>query len=138
MPQRFDEIYKALADTHRRRILSAVCREPIVAGELARLVQLAPNAVSFHLKWLRSAGLVTVRRQGKYLHYAADPAGVGALQRHVHELFSPLANLDLEGPASEFPAAASARNARPRSEAGEHSARAAVESEEEPLPTELL
>jgi DNA-binding transcriptional ArsR family regulator len=161
MPHRFDEIYKALSDGHRRRILAAVCREPMVAGDLGRLVELAPNAVSFHLKWLRSAGLVSVRRRGKYLHYAADPSGVASLREHVAELFLPTEGLlrihNAKGPEAlpggdVYPMAAR-KPRRPRRQAvpvahGEQDASdvsggaietlTAVASQDETLPTELL
>lgn len=67
-----DSIFKALADGHRRAIVAALCSRPWPAGELARLVGLAPNALSFHLRWLRSVGLVSVRREGRWLWYSVQ------------------------------------------------------------------
>jgi DNA-binding transcriptional ArsR family regulator len=82
-----DEIFKAMADGSRRRILAALCREPREAGELARLVGLAPNAVSFHLKALKSADLVSVRRDGRFLRYSVAPESVRSWRSHVDDLF---------------------------------------------------
>lgn len=72
-----DACYKALADGHRRRILAALCRRAIRAGDLARLVGLAPNTLSFHLRSLLAAGLVTATRQGRCLWYEAAQDAVG-------------------------------------------------------------
>lgn len=88
MSDRHDAIYKALADTHRRRMLASLCERPRVAGELAALVGLAPNAVSFHLKWLKSAGLVSVEREGKFLRYRANAESLDLWREDVHHAFA--------------------------------------------------
>ena len=67
-----DETFKAMADATRRQILAALCQQSREAGELARLVGLAPNAMSFHLRWLKSVGLVSVRREGRWLWYSVQ------------------------------------------------------------------
>ena len=82
-----DEVFRAMADSSRRRILSALCKKPQVAGELGRLVGLAPNAVSFHLKWLKAAGLITSTREGKYLRYQANGALLAGWKTHVTSAF---------------------------------------------------
>jgi len=84
-----DDIYKALAEPHRREILALLCGGPQRAGELARQVKMAPNAVSFHLRWLRSAGLVSVEREGRFLWYRVEPTSVAAWQAEVREQFQP-------------------------------------------------
>jgi DNA-binding transcriptional ArsR family regulator len=89
MPDHYDQIFKALSDASRRRILTALCGGPMVAGDLARLVGLAPNAVSFHLKWLRAADLVSIRREGRYLRYHANPDVLADLRTHVQQRFVP-------------------------------------------------
>jgi len=89
MAQREDEIFKALADGHRRRIMSSLCDRPMVAGELAKLVGLAPNAVSFHLKVLQSADLVTVKREGRFLRYGVRADVLEGWRSRVNLLFVP-------------------------------------------------
>ena len=87
MRDRNHEVFRVLADAHRRRILSALCGGPMVAGDLGRLVRLAPNAVSFHLKELREAGLVRVQREGRFLRYHADAAALSEWRSQIDDLF---------------------------------------------------
>jgi len=46
------------------------------AGEIARRFDMTPPAVSQHLKLLRDAGLVHVRRDAQRRIYALDPRGL--------------------------------------------------------------
>jgi DNA-binding transcriptional ArsR family regulator len=41
------------------------------AGQVAEALDLAPNTLTFHFDRLRGAGLVTVRREGRSMIYAA-------------------------------------------------------------------
>jgi DNA-binding transcriptional ArsR family regulator len=41
------------------------------AGAVAEALNLAPNTLTFHFDRLRTAGLVTVRREGRSMIYAA-------------------------------------------------------------------
>jgi DNA-binding transcriptional ArsR family regulator len=84
-----EQIFKAMADTSRRRILAALCEESREAGELARLVGLAPNAVSFHLRALKSADLVNVKRDGRFLRYSVEPRNLRSWVEHVGQMFQP-------------------------------------------------
>jgi len=43
----------------------------LAAGDVAEKLKLAPNTLSFHFERLRNAALVTVRRDGRSLIYAA-------------------------------------------------------------------
>lgn len=96
-----DDIFKALADGSRRQILAALCHSPAVAGELARLVGLAPNAVSFHLKWLRSAGLVSVRRTGRNLWYQVEPDALAGWRSEVNRLYGRVSEQSSRSPTLE-------------------------------------
>jgi DNA-binding transcriptional ArsR family regulator len=44
----------------------------LAAGEIAESVGIAPATLSFHLKELAHAGLVTSRPEGRFVYYAAD------------------------------------------------------------------
>lgn len=51
----------------------------LAAGEIARLVGLPATTLSFHLSQLSRAGLVSARRAGRLLIYAADYGAAQAL-----------------------------------------------------------
>ncbi|GEL17894.1 ArsR/SmtB family transcription factor [Pseudonocardia asaccharolytica] len=85
-----DLAFDALADPVRREILGilAECDE-VSAGDLAtRVPSVGRTAVSSHLRILRSAGLVTERRDGRYRFYSVDSSGSARdVLALLHQLF---------------------------------------------------
>jgi ArsR family transcriptional regulator len=72
----------ALAQENRLavfRLLVQAGPEGLPAGQVAEAVNIAPSALSFHFDRLRSAGLVTVRREGRSMIYAAQFEAMNAL-----------------------------------------------------------
>jgi len=72
----------ALAQEHRLavfRLLVQAGPEGMSAGQVAEAVDLAPNTLTFHFDRLRVAGLVTVRREGRSMIYAARYEAMNAL-----------------------------------------------------------
>jgi DNA-binding transcriptional ArsR family regulator len=64
----------ALAQDNRLdvfRLLVQAGPEGMPAGRVAEALNLAPNTLTFHFDRLRLAGLVTVRREGRSMIYAA-------------------------------------------------------------------
>jgi ArsR family transcriptional regulator, arsenate/arsenite/antimonite-responsive transcriptional repressor len=55
------------------------------AGNLASALKIAPNTLSFHFDRLRQAGLVTVRRDGRSMIYAAKFDRMNALIGYLTE-----------------------------------------------------
>jgi DNA-binding transcriptional ArsR family regulator len=66
---------KALAEPHRRRILTLVRDEELTAGEIASHFEVSRPAVSQHLTVLKEAGLVHERRNGTRRLYSVRPEG---------------------------------------------------------------
>jgi ArsR family transcriptional regulator, arsenate/arsenite/antimonite-responsive transcriptional repressor len=65
----------ALAQDNRLdvfRLLVQAGPEGMPAGAIAEALGLAPNTLAFHFDRLRMAGLVTVRRDGRSMIYAAQ------------------------------------------------------------------
>jgi DNA-binding transcriptional ArsR family regulator len=72
----------ALAQDNRLdvfRLLVQAGPEGMPAGQIAEALALAPNTLTFHFDRLRSAGLVTVRREGRSMIYAAQYDAMNAL-----------------------------------------------------------
>jgi DNA-binding transcriptional ArsR family regulator len=67
------------------RLLVEAGRDGMPAGAVADALGLAPNALSFHLDRLRDAGLVTVRRDGRSMIYAARYETMNALIAYLTE-----------------------------------------------------
>jgi ArsR family transcriptional regulator len=63
------EIYKALADPTRRRILELLREREMSAGELAGHFRLSKPTLSGHFNVLRGAGLVEAERSGTTITY---------------------------------------------------------------------
>jgi DNA-binding transcriptional ArsR family regulator len=85
LSHRFTEIeaslIKALAHPSRLRVIGVLARGPLGVGILARELGLAPAAASQHLSAMRTAGLVTARREGRTVRYAlADPEILAACE----------------------------------------------------------
>lgn len=65
-------IIKALADESRLSILSSLLEQPQYVEEIAKRHALAPSTVSFHLKKLEQAGLISSRKEQYYVVVAAN------------------------------------------------------------------
>lgn len=71
---------EALAHPVRLRLLRTLARGPHTTGELAHAWELSAPEVSRHLAVLRRAGLLTARREGRYVRYTVnlvDLTGLG-------------------------------------------------------------
>src|SRR6186997_1857013 len=68
-----EAVLRALADESRRTMLEALSGGPASAGELAALLPIARPGVSRHLRVLREAGLVEVRREAQRRVYSLRP-----------------------------------------------------------------
>jgi DNA-binding transcriptional ArsR family regulator len=72
----------ALAQDNRLdvfRLLVQAGPEGMPAGAVAEALDLAPNTLTFHFDRLRAAGLVSVRREGRSMIYAAQFKQMNAL-----------------------------------------------------------
>jgi DNA-binding transcriptional ArsR family regulator len=71
--------WSALADPHRRAALALLLERPRPVGELAERLGLSQPGTSKHLRVLREAGLVQVRREAQRRVYALDPGPLSEL-----------------------------------------------------------
>ena len=78
----------ALAQDNRLdvyRLLVQAGPDGMPAGGVATALKLAPNTLTFHFDRLRLAGLVTVRRDGRSMIYAARFETMNALLGYLTE-----------------------------------------------------
>jgi ArsR family transcriptional regulator len=78
----------ALAQENRLdayRLLVQAGPHGMPAGQVADALRLAPNTLTFHFDRLRQAGLVTVRREGRSMIYAARYDTMNALLAYLTE-----------------------------------------------------
>ena len=81
-----ENLFKALADSQRRKILSMLRKSELAAGEIANQLKLTPATVSHHLAKLKSAELVRTRREGQQRIYALNVSVVEEALMKITEL----------------------------------------------------
>lgn len=86
---RLAQLFKAMADTTRLRMMYALDREEMCVCDIAALLGITESAVSHQLRLLRQLHLVANRREGPILYYRLDDDHVGQLIRlgleHIRE-----------------------------------------------------
>src|SRR3989338_1530 len=71
-----NNLFGAFADPTRLRILTLLSGREVCVCDLMAVLGEPQSKVSQHLAFLRAAGLVVFRQEGKWRHYAlANPAG---------------------------------------------------------------
>lgn len=75
--------FAALADPTRQRIVEMLAKGSLCAGDIAGRFELSPPAISQHLKALREAKLVKVRREAQKRIYELDGEGLAELWEWV-------------------------------------------------------
>lgn len=76
---RMSEIFAALGDPTRLRLLLALSRQPLCVHELSEVLGVSVSAVSHQLRTLKMLRLVIAQRAGKRVYYSLD-------DDHVHHL----------------------------------------------------
>lgn len=76
---RLAEIFSALADPSRLRILSVLAHSRLSVGEICQEVGMSQPAVSHHLRLLRVQRVVRAEKEGKHVYYCLD-------DEHIHNL----------------------------------------------------
>lgn len=72
-------VLSALADASRRTLVQALASGPATAGDLAALLPIARPGVSRHLRVLREAGLVDVRKEAQRRVYELRPQALAEI-----------------------------------------------------------
>ena len=78
-------IYRAIADPTRRAILDKLRSGPVPVNAIAEGFRQSRPAVSRHLRVLRAARLVAVRRAGREHRYYLEPAPLKSVAEWLEE-----------------------------------------------------
>jgi ArsR family transcriptional regulator len=66
-------LFRALADPTRLRLLNLMSDQEVCVCYFTQVIGAPQPKISRHLAYLRKAGVVTARRDGKWMHYRLCP-----------------------------------------------------------------
>lgn len=84
--QQFVAMLSALSQATRLKIIEVVAaggEDGVAAGDIARELRCPASTLSFHLKELAQAGLLSPTPQGRFIRYSVQPAAFGALSGFI-------------------------------------------------------
>jgi ArsR family transcriptional regulator, arsenate/arsenite/antimonite-responsive transcriptional repressor len=81
--ERHAALFHALSDVRRLRILDLLRQGEQCVCDLQSTLDCGQSLLSFHLKTLRDAGLVTFRKEGRWSHYALAPHALDHAEQAV-------------------------------------------------------
>lgn len=67
--QSIDALFRALADATRLRLLNLIADREICVCYFVEILRISQPKISRHLAYLRRAGIIEARREGKWMHY---------------------------------------------------------------------
>jgi ArsR family transcriptional regulator len=80
-PKSFDmaQLFAALADRTRLRLLNLMDGREVCVCYFVEILKQGQPKISRHLAYMRNAGIVSARREGKWMHYSIErPGDAGA------------------------------------------------------------
>jgi ArsR family transcriptional regulator len=74
-----DRLFRALGDPTRLRLINLMAEQEVCVCYFTEVIGAPQPKISRHLAYLRKAGIVTARREGKWMHYKmASPSNPDA------------------------------------------------------------
>jgi DNA-binding transcriptional ArsR family regulator len=92
-----ENLFLALSDKTRLRILAMMRDREVAVGEFTDVLGESQPKVSRHLAYLRSAGLVSTRRDGKWIYYHITEPSSSGIASILHETLRCAAGIDRVG-----------------------------------------
>ena len=81
------EVYRALGDPIRLELLARIAaRGPICVCHLEEELPYTQSRISKHLATLRRAGLVSARREGRWIYYSAELDALEVAREFIDQL----------------------------------------------------
>jgi len=83
-----ENVFKALADPTRRKVLRLLGGGELTAGQLSSHFNISAPSMSHHFNILKNADLVFVRRDGQQLYYSLNTTVFQDLMAVLLDIFS--------------------------------------------------
>jgi ArsR family transcriptional regulator len=80
-------LFAALADRTRLRLLNLIAGREVCVCYLVEIMRQGQPKISRHLAYLRKAGVVAARREGKWMHYRIERPENGAVNSILDAVF---------------------------------------------------
>ena len=78
--------FHALADQTRLEILQRLSEGELCVCNLTDMLATGQSRLSFHLKALKDAGILTDRREGRWIYYSLNPKVLEEAEQYVRSL----------------------------------------------------
>lgn len=78
------KIFKALADDTRLKIIEMVSKEILCACDILEEFQITQPTLSYHMKQLVDADLVTGEKKGNWVHYSINKNTLESLSNYFN------------------------------------------------------
>ena len=75
--------FKALSDPLRLEVIELLRSQEMCVCDLRDRMEIAQSKLSFHLKTLREAGLISARQDGRWIYYSLNPTEFGELEEYL-------------------------------------------------------
>ena len=86
-----EQLFRALADRTRLRLLNLIAGQELCVCFFVEVLQQSQPKISRHLAYLRRSGVVSARREGKWMHYRLTVPSDAFAARILRETLAALA-----------------------------------------------
>ena len=80
--------FHALADETRLQIIERLCEGEQCVCDLMNMLGTGQSRLSFHLKTLKDAGVLTDRPEGRWIYYSLNPEILEEVARYIESVRS--------------------------------------------------
>jgi len=86
------ELFKALSDVNRLLIMEMLCKGELCACKILEKFNISQPTLSHHMKILCDCGIVTKRKEGKWMHYSINAKGCEKTMKLLKSLTTVIEN----------------------------------------------
>jgi DNA-binding transcriptional ArsR family regulator len=86
MSKYMNQLFQALSDPTRRKILDMLKKKDLTAGEIADAFNISRPSISHHLDILKRANLVVAEKQGQFVAYSINTTELDELLKWIYQL----------------------------------------------------